>query len=64
MSYSKYIEAFQIFEKYDHYKSVAAGHDAIYAGPDPEEVSNQDMNELIELGWLPDNEDGCFYIFI
>lgn len=64
MSYQPYIEAFEIFDKYDHFKEIHAEHDEIYAGPDPEALSNEDMNKIIELGWLPDNENGCFYKFV
>lgn len=63
MSYRPYIEAFEVFEKYDHYKGVHGEHDVLYAGPSPEVLSDEDLSKVIELGWLPDNENGCFYIF-
>lgn len=64
MSYQPYIEAFQIFEKYDHFKNIHAEHDVIYAGPDPEKISDEDLEKIIALNWLPDNENGCFYKFV
>lgn len=64
MSYQPYIEAFQIFNKYDHFKQVSAEHDEIYAGPSPDVLNKEDLEKIIELGWLPDNENDCFYRFV
>jgi hypothetical protein len=61
-----WIEAFQIFAKYvpeDEYFEVAAEHDEIYAGPNPEKVTPEDKARLEELGWH-DFEDGCFKKFV
>lgn len=64
MSYDKYIEAFKIFDKYDHFKNIHVEHDTMFAGPDPEKVSDEDLGKLIEIGWMPDSENGCFYVFV
>lgn len=61
--YQRIIEAFQIFEKYDHFKNVHAEHDELYAGPDPSVVSEEELVKLDELGWIADEENGCFYMF-
>ena len=45
------------------YKGVHGEHDVLYAGPSPEVLSDEDLSKVIELGWLPDSENGCFYIF-
>lgn len=61
--YEKYIKAFQIFAKYPHIQYVGAEHDEMFAGPDPANVSKEDLAELKELGWN-DYEDGCFQTFV
>lgn len=64
-TYAKWIEAFQIFAKYDpEGTDVAAEHDEMWAGPDPSVVSPEDKARLEELGWR-DYEDGNgFHAFV
>jgi len=38
---------------------VAPEHDELFAGPDPEIVTEEDKKALEELGWYP-NDVGCF----
>lgn len=57
-------EVFEIFSKYEVDASVAVGHDIIYAGPEPEDVSDDDMKRLEELGWFIDAEFGCLARFV
>lgn len=61
-----WIEAFQIFAKYmpeGEWFEVAAEHDEIYAGPNPETVTSEDKARLEELGWH-DFEEECFQRFV
>lgn len=62
--YDKFIEGFFIFKKYDHNHGISASHDIIYAGPDPEAVSAEDLEKLETLGWNREDEEGCFYRFL
>jgi len=49
---SEWIESFQIFEKYGCPEGlIAAEHDEVYAGPDPELIAPEDRARLEELGW-------------
>jgi len=55
-------ESFTIFAKYGEGKwKTLAEHDIIYAGPNPEEVSKEDIKRLEQLGWdvSPDDLE-CF----
>jgi hypothetical protein len=63
-TYAAWAEVFSIFAKYapDVWGDVAAHHDEIYAGPDAEEVSEEDRARLEELGWTP-NDEGGFHRF-
>lgn len=62
--YEEWIRAFQIFQKYDPGSySVQASHDEVHAGPSPESVSDDDMRELIALGWREDEYGDCFSKF-
>ena len=45
-------------------RSVGAGHDVIYAGPNPSTVSDEKRVELEALGWHVEDEFDCFYHFI
>ena len=64
-NYKSWAEAFTIFAKYDDkpYGEVAAEHDEIYAGPDPQDVSDEDLARLEVLGWHADEETQSFYHF-
>ena len=50
-AYEKLIAALQIFNKYGHSKFLSAEHDEIFAGPEPSDVSAEDIAELEKLGW-------------
>ena len=63
-TYNELAKAFTIFAKYSpQYADVSAEHDVLYAGPDPETVSDEDKKALSELGWEPETEYNCFYYF-
>ena len=61
--YEKLIAALTIFQRYPHEHGIQPGHDQIWAGPDPKDVSKQDLAALKELGWDPDNANDCFQLF-
>lgn len=50
--------AFAIFARYSA-EEVSAEHDVIYAGPNPDKVSREDIDILKELGWRESPYD-CF----
>ena len=58
----KMIEAFTIFRRYED-GDIAAEHDIIYAGPAPNDVSEDDKLKLAELGWHVEEEFDCFFYF-
>ena len=55
--YEEFSEAFTIFAKYDTDGYICAEHDEIFAGPNPEIVSEEDKKKLEELGWRPNDVD-------
>ncbi len=59
--YAEWAEAFTIFSKYDTeaYGHTASEHDEFYAGPDPDNVSKEDVDRLKRLGWTK-YDGGCF----
>ena len=60
------IEACQIFSKYSDSKTPThCEHDVLYITcVRPDDVSEEDMERLEELGFLPDREDlDCFMSF-
>lgn len=63
--YRDMIEAFTIFAKYegDEQYLAAAEHDEIWAGPSPEDVSDEDKKRLEELGWT-EWDTGNFHLFV
>lgn len=61
--YENYIKAFHIFMKYPHSAFLSAEHDEIHAGPDPENVTDEDKAILEELGWN-DYGEGSFHCFV
>lgn len=62
-TYSEWIEALEIFSKYEHVQGFSADHDEVFAGPNPEVVSDDDSTKLIELGWYPSDYD-CFRKYV
>jgi hypothetical protein len=62
----EWMESFAIFDKYCEDPAEEGIHyttgDDIYAGPDPEKVSDSDMKRLEELGWH-DYDTGSFHTF-
>lgn len=62
MTYSNYIKAFEIFDKYENNGELHAEHDEIYGGPSPALVSTEDLSELDALGWS-DSGEGSFMRF-
>ncbi len=67
MTWAEWAEAFAIFAKYapacSKYNDVSAEHDEIWAGPDADEVSAEDVERLNELGWY-EHEFGSFHRFV
>lgn len=65
-TWAGWIEAFQIFEKYepDVFAEVSAEHDVIYAGPSPDKVSDEDKARLEELDWAIDEDVNSFYNYV
>lgn len=61
--YVSLAKAFMIFAKYEGPQNVAAEHDKIFAGPNPEAMTVEDINALHSLQWYPDNDLECFYYF-
>jgi hypothetical protein len=62
-AYDKITRAFAVFAKYDHTPGVAAEHDLIYAGPDPDEMSPDDVATVEALGWHREGEYECWGLF-
>lgn len=58
----KVAEGFAIFTKYHTHQYIQAEQGSIYAGPDPELVSKEDLVRLKELGWEPFDYYQCFEI--
>jgi len=58
--YSRLSQALDIFMKYPE-DDMAADHDIIWAGPDPNSVSEVDIVKLAALGWHPEWDLDCFY---
>ena len=54
--YERMIRALEIFGGYDHVKSVGADAGEIFAGPHPDRVSVEHLDELKALGWHPDGD--------
>lgn len=65
MTYDAMLESIQIFRKYASAGTeefpLHPAHDQLYAGPNPEIVSDEDTARLEELGWLV--EEDSFFIF-
>ena len=61
--YKAWAEAFSIFAKYDERGDVAAEHDEVFAGPDCNVMSDEDLVRLAALGWTPNTDVGGFSKF-
>jgi len=61
--WDSYARAFSIFAKYpgDGSGYTHAAHGKLWAGPNPESVMIEDLEQLNSLGWLPDYQTHCFY---
>lgn len=58
------IEALQIFKKYTNEKYPCwCAHDEFHICVEPEEVSDEDIEKLEELGFEPDEETNDFCSF-
>lgn len=53
-------KAFEIFAKYEGSKTLAGSSGEVYAGPNPNIVSEEDKKELSRLGWKPKAVDQTF----
>lgn len=62
-TWAEFAEAFTIFAKYEG-NGVQAEHDEIFAGPNPELVTAEDMKRLEKLGWSPHWTFGSFHKYI
>lgn len=63
-NYMDWVAAFTIFAKYAPIDEFGVEHDVIYAGPDPELVSDEDKATLEILGWSVEEQYDCFYHFV
>lgn len=64
-SYLELAEAFAIFTRCDpDGADVSAGHDEMWAGPDPSKVSAEDKARLEVLGWHDYGDGNGFHTFI
>ena len=61
--YYQFIRAFEIFAKYPGSDNVMPGDDVLYAGPDPDSVTEEDKAELGTLGWFATKNE-CFIKFV
>lgn len=64
-SIKEWNETLVIFEKYSSGDKVIAGaeHDCIYAGLNPDEVTEADIKALDDLGWIVDEDNDGFYMW-
>ncbi len=58
--YARMARALQIFGQYEHEQGFDLQSDGIYAGPDPEDVTDEHVDELGRLGWTVSSRYGCF----
>jgi hypothetical protein len=64
-STDEWIESFEIFKKYGDTDGLsAAEHDEVYAGPDSNVVSSDDLKRLDELGWRESEYGEGFHTFV
>ena len=55
--YDELIAAFKIFKKYEHEEGLSTRDSEIFAGPDPDDVSEEDSLALQALGWIDSGEE-------
>ena len=63
-SYTGWAAAFLIFARYERgYGDSGVGMDAhaVYAGPNPDRVSEEDKDELARYGWFASDKFTCFF---
>jgi len=64
-TWKDYAEEFAIFAKYsgtsEGYDHVAGEHDELWAGPNPEVVSEEDAKLIKKLGWTPHMDNECWH---
>lgn len=65
ITYENMIESILIFQKYatpdDDCLPLSPMHDQLYAGPDPEIVSEEDKERLKSFGWFEDSDSFCIF---
>ena len=63
--FDKIIAGLNIFRRFlkENELYVAAEHDVIYAGPNPDVVPDDVKAELESLRWHPNEEFECFQLF-
>lgn len=63
-NFERWAEVFTIFNKYKSnygYQQIVIDGGRLLAGPDPKDVSLEDLARLEQLWWLPKYEHNCFY---
>jgi hypothetical protein len=64
-STDEWIESFEIFKKYNATGGLeAAEHDEVFAGPNPNVVSSEDLVRLEQLGWNESEYGEGFQAFV
>lgn len=64
-SADEWIESFEIFKKYEATGGLeAAKHDEVFAGPNPNVISSEDLVRLEKLGWNESEYGEGFQAFI
>jgi hypothetical protein len=58
--YDSWIEAFQIFSRYESEGEVAVETDCVLAGPDPDLLTPDDRQKLENHGWIASEAYRCF----
>jgi hypothetical protein len=60
--YDRMIATIEIFKRYPEGSNMVADYDGtIYWGPDPREVTEEDIATLKALGWKPESRFRAFY---
>lgn len=61
--YDSWIEAFQIFSRYESEGGIALESDCVLAGPDPVLLTDDDRQKLEDHGWIVNEKGRCFMKF-